>query len=173
MKRFKLIIIGLILILSLTITALYTITLLQVYIADKGPNFNKILIQLPAKTGEKFDVRWIHSVSRRPVIETYKIEKDLRISIFEMKFDTFSANLPASPDYNTKWEYHKDYIRVYNYDVLFDAVPVVIGKVVADHTLYFRDKVIHLKDVYKPGGYVKIRVVKDILLNYLIKEAFN
>lgn len=152
---------------------LYPITLLQVYVADKGPDYNNVLLQLPAKPGEFFSVKWIHSVSLRPVIETYKIEEDLKISIYEMKFDSFSANLPASPDYDTKWEFHDDYIRVYNYDVIFDAVPVVIGKVVADHTLQFRDTAIHLKDIYKAGGFVKIRVVNKNLLDYIMEEALQ
>ncbi len=116
-----------------------------------------------------FSVHWIHSVSLRPVIETYKIEKNNQISIHEMIFDSFSANLPAQPEYNTKWEYFDDHIRVTNYDVIFDAVPVVIGKVVADHTLYFKDKIVPLKDLYKPGGYVKIRVVRMSLIEYLLK----
>lgn len=173
MKKHKIIIPIAILIVIIITLALYPIDLLQVYIADKGPDLNKVLMQTPAKPGEKFTVKWIHSVSHRPVTETYKIENDLNISIYEMLFDTFSANLPASPDYNTKWEYHDDYIRVYNYDVIFDAVPVVIGKVVADHTLYFRDKVVPLRDLYKPGGFVKIRVVNSNLLNYVIEEALH
>ncbi len=77
--------------------------------------------------------------------------------------------MPAQPEYNTKWEYFDDHIRVTNYDVIFDAVPVVIGKVVADHTLYFKDKIVPLKDLYKPGGYVKIRVVRMSLIEYLLK----
>lgn len=160
-----------ILLIAIIIASIWPITLLQVYVADKGPYENKVIYQTLAKPGEFFSVKWIHSVSLRPVIETYKIENDLKISIYEMIFDSFSANLPASPDYNTKWEFHDDYIRVYNYDVSFDAVPVVIGKVVADHILIFRNKSIHLKDIYKPGGYVKIRAVKEKLINYLFEEA--
>lgn len=171
MKRIRLAFICIIIILS--ILSFYRITLLQVYVVDKGPNFNKVLLQLPVKPGEKFSVNWTHSVSLRPVIETYKIENDLNISIYEMIFDSFSANLPASPDYNTIWEFKDDHIRVYNYDVIFDAVPVVIGKVVANHTLYVKDSIVPLKDIYKPGGYVKIRAVKKSLIKYVIEEAFN
>ncbi|WP_459195542.1 DUF1850 domain-containing protein [Wukongibacter baidiensis] len=170
MKKSKLAIICIVIILS--ILSFYKMTLLQVYVADKGPNFNKVLLQLPVRPEEKFSVKWTHSVSLRPVIETYKIENDLNISIYEMIFDTFSANLPASPDYDTIWEYNDDHIRVYNYDVIFDSVPIVIGKVVANHTLHVRDSVIPLKDIYKPGGFVKIRVVKKSFIKYLIEEAF-
>jgi hypothetical protein len=143
-----------------------------VYVADKGPAYNKVLLQFPVKPQEKFSIKWTHSVSLRPVIETYKIEDDLKISIYEMIFDSFSANLPSSPDYNTIWEFNEDHIRVYNYDIIFDAVPVVIGKVVANHTLYLRDNIIPLKDIYKPGGFVKIKVVKKSFIKYIIEEAF-
>jgi hypothetical protein len=145
----------------------YQINVLQVFITDKGPNYDEVIFQEPVNNEQFFSVHWIHSVSLRPIIETYKIENNNQISIYEMIFDSFSANLPASPEYNTKWEYFDDHIRVTNYDVIFDAVPVVIGKVVADHTLYYKDKIVPLKDLYKPGGYVKIRVVKMSLLKYL------
>lgn len=167
MKKFKLLIIFIVIILSF-----YKITLLQVYVADKGSNLNRVLIQLPVKPRDTFSVKWTHSVSLRPIIETYKIEKDLSISIYEMIFDSFSANLPSSPDYNTIWEYNDGYIRVYNYDVTFDSLPVVIGKVVANHTLYVKDSIIPLKDVYRPGGFVKIKAVKKSLIKYIIEEAF-
>jgi len=170
MKKLRLAIICIVIILS--ILSFYKTTLLQVYVADKGPRFNDVLLQVPIKPQDKFSVKWTHSVSLRPVIETYKVEKDLNISIYEMIFDTFSANLPASPDYDTIWEYHDDYIRVYNYDVIFDAVPVVIGKVVANHTLYVNDRIIPLKDIYKPGGFVKIRAIKKSLIKFIIEEAF-
>lgn len=155
-------------VLLISIVTFYQINVLQVYIFDKGPNYNDVIFQDAVGNEDLFSVHWIHSVSRRPVIETYKIENNNQISIHEMIFDSFSANLPARPEYNTKWEFFDDHIRVTNYDVIFDAVPVVIGKIVADHTLYFKDKIVPLKDLYKPGGYVKIRVVRMSLIEYFL-----
>lgn len=142
-------------------------TVLEVFIADKGDDYNKVIYTVRANENDTFSVYWTHSVSLRPVIETFKIKEDYNISVEEMIFDTFSANLPASPDYNTKWEYHDDYIRVYNYDLEFDALPVVIGKVHANHKLIYNDKTIVLKDLYKPGGFVKIRARKLNNLHYM------
>jgi len=171
-NKIKLLAVLLLLITIITVTlSTYKLDVMEVFIADKGERFNEVVLQNKATIGETFDVYWTHSVSRRPVIETYKIEDDYMISIEQMIFDTFSANLPASPDYDTKWEYTKDYIRVYNYDVEFDAVPVVIGKVRADHILIYKDLNVHLKEVYKPGGYVKIGVVNKSYLSYLIEEV--
>jgi len=156
-------------VLLISFVTFYQINVLQVFIVDKGTQFGSVIYEDSIGSESLFSVHWIHSVSLRPVIETYKIEKNNQISIHEMIFDSFSANLPAQPEYNTKWEYFDDHIRVTNYDVIFDAVPVVIGKVVADHTLYFKDKIVPLKDLYKPGGYVKIRVVRMSLIEYLLK----
>lgn len=149
----------------------YPIKVLQVYVFDQGENFNNIIYQRMAKVNDELTVKWTHSVSIRPVYETYTINKDLKFNIKEMRFDTYSANLPSKPENNTKWEFHDDYIRVYNYDIEFDEVPIVIGKVRANHILQYKDENIVLKDRYKPGGYVKIRVVKKPLLSYFIEEV--
>lgn len=146
------------------------IDVFEVFIVDKGIDENKVILQVNKNEQDYFDVKWTHSVSLRPVIETYKVNDDYTISIEQMIFDSFSANLPASPDYDTIWEFHDEYIRVYNYDVTFDAVPVVIGKVVANHSFIYNEEETFLKDIYKPGGYVNIRVVNKSILKFLVKE---
>ncbi|PAB59178.1 DUF1850 domain-containing protein [Anaeromicrobium sediminis] len=149
----------------------YNMTVLEVFVADKGVDNGKILLRIPVKTGRTFEVNWIHSVSKRPVIEKYEIQNNLKIAISEMKFDTFSANLPARPDYDTKWEYKDNYIRVYNYNMEFDEVPVVIGEVIADHIICIKNNVVYLRQLYRPGGFVKIRVKKMNLIKYMAKEG--
>ena len=154
----------------LLILMMIKIDVFEVFVVDKGVNENKVVLQTVKNEEDCFDVKWTHSVSLRPVIETYRVNDDYTISIDQMIFDSFSANLPASPDYDTIWEFHDEYIRVYNYDVTFDAVPVVIGEVVANHSFIYNGKEIFLKDVYKPGGYVNIRVVNKSVLKFLVKE---
>lgn len=148
----------------------YPVRVIQVFIFDKGADYQKILYQERVNNESFFSIHWIHSVSRRPIIETYKIEDNNEISLFEMIFDSFSPNLPSSPEYHTKWEYFENYIKVTGYDLVFTEVPVVIGQVIADHTLYFKDQIIPLKDLYKPGGYVKIKVVQMSLFSYWLSN---
>lgn len=170
MKTFSRIFI--VLIILAIVIGFYPIEVLQVFIADEGPRHNEVIVELPVDVGDEFSVRWTHSVSKRPVIETYTITEALQIDTKEMIFDTFSANLPAQPDYQTKWEYHDDYIRVYNFDRTYDELPVVIGAIVANHKLEYKDKLITLKEEYKLGGFVKLRVVKKNIYNYLMGEVF-
>lgn len=169
-KKKLLIIVSIILIIGI-ILSMMKIEVFDIYIVDKGVNENKVILQVVKDEQDYFDVKWTHSVSLRPVIETYKVNDDYTISIDQMIFDSFSANLPSSPEFDTIWEFHDEYIRVYNYDVTFDAVPVVIGKVVANHSFIYNGEEIFLKDVYKPGGFVKIRAVNKSWLKYLIKEV--
>jgi hypothetical protein len=149
----------------------YPIKVLQVYIFDQGERFNEIIYQSLIEIDDEVTVKWTHSVSIRPVYETYTVNKDLKFDVKEMIFDTYSANLPSKPERNTKWEFREDSIRVYNYDLEFDEIPIVIGAVRANHILLYKDDKIVLKDKYRPGGYVKVRVIKKSLLSYFLREV--
>ncbi|MDM8534577.1 DUF1850 domain-containing protein [Clostridiaceae bacterium HSG29] len=162
----------LLLLLILTMLFFFPIKILQVYIFDEGERFNEVIYQVPAHVNDDVSVLWTHSVSRRPIVETYTINDQLKFDIKEMQFDTYSANLPSQPENDTKWEFHDEYIRVYNYDVEFEEIPIVIGKVIANHILQYNDKEVVLKDVYRPGGYVKVRIIKESLISYLKEGVF-
>lgn len=149
----------------------YPIKVLQVYIFDQGDRFDEVIYQSTVEIDDEVTVKWTHSVSIRPVYETYTVNDDLKFDVKEMIFDTYSANLPAQPERQTKWEFREDSIRVYNYDLEFKEIPIVIGAVRANHILFFKNDKIILKDRYKPGGYVKVRVVKKSLLSYVLKEV--
>jgi hypothetical protein len=149
----------------------YPIKVLQVYIFDQGERYNEVIYQSSVRIDDEVTVKWTHSVSIRPVYETYEINDDLEFDVKEMIFDTYSANLPSQPEGETQWEFREDSIRVYNYDLEFKEIPIVIGAIRANHILLFKDDRIVLKDIYKPGGYVKVRVVKKSLLSYVLKEV--
>lgn len=169
MGKKKLIIILMVIII---ITGFIKINILEVYIFDNAERKNEVILQLRVKKQDEFIVKWTHSVSKQPVIEKYNINNDLKIETIEMIFDTFSANLPATPDYNTKWEFNKDNIRVYNFDRTYKNLPIVIGEVVANHRLIYKGKKYFLKDIYKPGGYVKVRIKQKNIYKYLIGRFF-
>jgi len=126
-----------------------------------------VLYETRTNIYDKFTVKWIHSVSKQPVLETYEIQEDLSIKIFEMIFNENGPNLPAGPEQGTKWEIKDGKFRVYNYSLVFDEVPVRIGQVVADHTLIYDNIELPLKEISRPGGYVRIKVVKTSFAKYL------
>lgn len=130
-----------------------------------------LVFQQRAKIGDLFDVRWTHSVTLQPVIETYRLEAPGRIPIVKMTFDEFGPNLPAHPEFNQYWVIEDGKYNVLGYDLVFERVPVTIGAVVADHTLVYNGRATVLKEVYRPGGYVHIGLVKKTFSQFLIEEV--
>lgn len=132
---------------------------------------DQLVYQQQAKLGETFDVLWTHSVTLQPVIETYRLEKPGKIPLVQMIFDDNGPNLPARPEFNQKWTISGGKFIVTNYDLVFKRVPVVIGAIIANHTLCYDGKKTQLKDVYRPGGYVHIGLTRDFLPKYILKEV--
>jgi len=148
----------------------YPVYILQILDGSKGI---KVLYETRTKINDKFTIKWIHSVSKQPVLETYEIQKDLSIKIHEMIFTENGPNLPAGPEQGTKWEIKDGKFRVYNYSLSFYEVPVRIGQVIADHTLIYKDIELPLKEISRPGGFVRIRVTKGSLAKYLFGGINN
>ena len=153
------------LVVFLAIVVFFPVHVLEVIDTEQE---NRVLYQSVSKPLDQFSVRWIHSVSKQPVIETYQIHEDLRIGILEMIFNENGPNLPAGPEGGTKWEIKDGYFRVYNYDLVFERVPVRIGQVVADHTLIYREIELPLRDLSRPGGFVYIQVRKVPFIKIII-----
>jgi len=142
----------------------YPIYVLQILEGAKGMD---ILYQVRTKPHDRFTIKWIHSVSKQPVLETYEIQENLRIGIYEMIFNENGPNLPAGPEQGTKWEIKDGLFRVYNYSLIFDEVPVRIGQVVANHTLLYKNIELPLKEISKPGGFIRIRVIKTSFAKFI------
>ncbi|MFZ5968501.1 MAG: DUF1850 domain-containing protein [Bacillota bacterium] len=137
-------------------------------VVEDGTDGAGILYQTMIRPQDKFTVKWIHSVSKQPVIETYIVNEDLSIGIYEMIFNENGPNLPAGPENGTKWEIKDGYFRVYNYSLKFQKVPVRIGQVIADHTLIYKNIELPLKDISRPGGFVTLRVERMSFGKYII-----
>lgn len=65
-------------VLLISFVTFYQINVLQVFIVDKGTQFGSVIYEDSIGNESLFSVHWIHSVSLRPVIETYKIEKIIK-----------------------------------------------------------------------------------------------
>ena len=144
---------------------------IPLYILEVVDQNNQIVYQQMAKVNGYFDIRWTHSVTLQPVIETYKLEGIDRIPIVKMVFDDYGPNLPAQPEEDQIWIIKDGQYIVTNYNRYFQKVPVTIGAVIADHTLIYNTKETVLKDIYRPGGFVYIQLSKKSISQYLVKEV--
>ncbi len=76
-----------------------------------------LLWAVPAHACTDLRFIWIHTVSKRPVSETYTIDTDGSLSLLEMAFDHEGPNLPSSPEQGTTWRIERDKVIVTGYDL--------------------------------------------------------
>lgn len=108
--------------------------------------------------GEEFVISFVHSVNRRPVYDTLRVEGD-HLVIVKSRFDAFGAGMPeastaegtlaAAPDGWLEWTVNRP----------VPEITVRVGRV-ADHTLHFKGREIRLADLSEPGTALTFRVRK-------------
>ena len=154
------------------VIALFVVCTWPIYVLEvRADGTENLVYRQTARRGDTFDVVWTHSVTLQPVIETYRLEAPGNIPLVQMIFTDNGPNLPACPEFNQKWTMSDGQFIVTNYDRVFERVPVVIGAMIANHTLRYSGKETQLKDEYRPGGYVHIGLVRDLLPEYILKGA--
>lgn len=115
--------------------------------------------------GEEFVISFVHSVNRRPVYDTLRVERD-RLVIVKSRFDAFGAGMPeattsegtlaVAPDGWLEWTVHRP----------VPEVTVRVGRV-ADHTLHLKGREIHLADWAEPGTALTMRIRKARMLDLM------
>jgi hypothetical protein len=115
------------------------------------------------KAGEEFVISYTHSVNKRPVYDTLRVESD-HLVIVKSRFDAFGAGMPEGstdegrlavlPDGWLEW-------------VVNRPVPEIVVRVgrVAGHTLIVKGREIPLAQLAEPGSALLFRVRKISLFN--------
>ena len=122
----------------------------------------RIVFRRVIPVGETFSMVHTHSITKRPVRETFRVTKDRRIAIVEMEFDHFGANLPVRPEKDGRGmtEFlirNGKYIVRYD-ETVYPALDLRVGQVIAHHRLKFEDgTTADLVRLAGGGTYVQIR----------------
>jgi len=102
--------------------------------------------------GEEFVLSFIHSVNKRPVFDTLRVEGD-HVLIVKSRFDSFGAGMPegsqVGEDGWLEW--------IVNRPV--PEVTLFVGWV-ANHSLRLKGREIPLADLAEPGTLLSLRVQK-------------
>lgn len=110
------------------------------------------------KTGDEFVVSFIHSVNRRPVYETLRVEAD-HLVVVKSRFDAFGAGMPESSTSEGTLAVAPDGWLEWTVNRPVPDVTIRVGRV-ADHTLHFKDREIRLSDLSEAGSALTFRVRK-------------
>lgn len=123
----------------------------------------KVVYKKLVRVEESFTLTYIHSVTKQRVDEIFYVAGPRQLAMSEMRYDSFGANLPVGSEQldteKTTFEVQDGYYRITYQNRVFEVVPLMVGQVVADHTIVFTDgDRVRLLDVTRGGTYVEIYV---------------
>jgi hypothetical protein len=127
------------------------------------------LLLVCMKSGEEFTISFIHSVNKRPVFDTLRVEND-HLVIVRSRYDSFGAGMPESSTGEGTLAVAKDGWLEWTVNRPVPDVTVRVGWT-AEHTLHIRDRKIRLAELAKPGSAVTIRI-QNINMIDLLKGGF-
>jgi hypothetical protein len=125
----------------------------------------RILFCAHVEPCEEFVLSFVHSVNRRPVYDTLRVEAD-HLVIVKSMFDSFGAGMPDASTQDGTLTVAEDGWMEWTVNRPTPEIIVRVGRV-ADHTLHFKGRVIHLSDLGKPGSALTLRVRKSRWLDFM------
>lgn len=108
-----------------------------------------------ADRGEEFVISYVHSVNKRPVFDTLRLDGD-RIVIVKSRFDSFGAGMPESSTGDGTLEFAPNGWLQWTVNRPVTDFVVRVGRV-ADHRLFFRGKEYPLSAIGEPGSGLRFR----------------
>ena len=146
----------------------------QLYLELAEKDTGRVLFRRAVVDGERFTVRFRHSVERTPVLETYAVH-GTGFRLVETVFYSFGAGLPTDASGAERLIVENGRLRIVGFKREFKQVLLAVGTV-ADHWLLFgknADEVggVRLRRVARPGTGVWIRVVRASLWRDIGEEA--
>ena len=116
----------------------------------------------PVEIGERFVLEHTHSVTRRPIVETFSVADEETIAIEELWFDEFGPNLPAGPEQlgdHAEFLHEDGAFRVLHHGFPIGTVPLRVGSPAVDHVLTFSDdERVRLRDIARSGAWLDLVV---------------
>ncbi len=119
--------------------------------------------------GEEFVLSYVHSVNRRPVYDTLRVEAD-HLVIAKSRFDSFGAGMPEASTQDGTLTVAEDGWMEWTVNRPTPEIIMRVGRV-ADHTLHCKGRDIRLSDLAEPGSALTLRVRKSRWLNFIINRC--
>lgn len=130
-----------------------------------------LLWAVPVVAGGEFRLDWTHTVTRRPVQETYTVEPDGMLHLTEMIFDQFGPNLPSEPEPGTTWRMERARIYVTGYARREKQLHLGVGPI--RHSLTVSGRQWDLVAGVGPDHSVRIQVERTPLFLIIATEVWQ
>ncbi|TCN27797.1 DUF1850 domain-containing protein [Mesobacillus foraminis] len=128
---------------------------------------NEVLCYLPVAPGDRFKIKYLHSIHLSDVIESYEVTKQQGIRQYELEYEDFAIGMPSEAAEGESFvnENGKYYIKNMRRD--FPYFDLRVGKVRANHTLIYKNTSFPLAHAIEPGTRVRVQVRKINMIQEL------
>jgi hypothetical protein len=109
-----------------------------------------------AQPGEEFGLAFVHSVNKRPVYDTLRVERD-HLVIVRSRYDAFGAGMPEASTAEGRLTIAADGWMEWTVNRPVPEITVRVGWV-AGHTLTIGGREIRLVELAEPGASLTLRV---------------
>ncbi len=125
----------------------------------------EVLHRRALQAGGRFELQHTHSVTRRPVVETFGVDDTPTLTLEGMVFDHPGPNLPTGPerfgDQLTSFTTADGVYRVDHHGYPIGRVTIRVGTPAVDHTLVFHDgSTLRFLDLARAGGAIELEVLE-------------
>ena len=104
---------------------------------------DNIILSLQVKSGERFTIRYIHSVDKKPIYEQFRLDPDRGLVLEKTWFRMFGAGLGHWPGHGQLTQ--KDgWITIDNMNYTLGSFILRIGSPGVDHTILYHEQKINL-----------------------------
>ncbi len=165
MKIKRIVLLGIILIIVLTLTQPVN------RLAAVDYKTNEMLTSWRVNDNDSFTIRFTHSVMLTPVYEVYTINDDFEIILTETLFYSYGAGLPENTIYD--FEITENGFRIYNINKKLDKLVYRTGATVANHTFIMNKIEIPFLEFSDPQAAVEFKIVSRPLIAFLYEEVLT
>ena len=109
------------------------------------------------REGEEFVISFTHSVNKRPVFDTIRVEGD-HFLIVKSRYDAFGAGMPETSSETMRLRIAEDgWLELTGINRVQADIAIFIGTV-AEHSLQIRNRKFPLTQLAEPGTSLRFRV---------------
>ena len=158
------------LLLLIAIIIIIILSFIPVYTLDLRPfSDGEIIFKQKVQSGDKFTLKYTHSVALTPVWEIFTIDKDYQIILIETDFLDHGAGLPYSAFDQEIFVEEEGRFKIKNmHRVISTPIYYRIGAV-RENIFYFKDKELDLSSSVG-DKLLTIEIGKTNLINYWLGE---
>ena len=119
----------------------------------------KLLGYAPVKTGQAFDMKYIHSIHLTPVYESYYVS-DHDIIQYQLSYEEYGIGMPSHAEEGETFTEQNGRFIISGMNRVFPQIDIRVAQVTESQMVTLNNKSFYLTSLAEPGTWIRIQVQK-------------